>query len=597
MKGQSGAAVVVVLLIIVGIVALFWYFGSFGGQGNLLNLFSPVQPVVYSNDVITASDKFVADNVPYEGQLTTIEFTVRNNGKGVMDGKFGKGPVEIVLEPPTGFTSSVKCGDKSSCIFSLEEGEAVDAVITLTAIKGVTQIIPTDVRYSVSYPYAGEREIHMPIVSDKDELPKGQSFFVSEPSFGPIQISVTPPKARVAPDGSSAVYAISGIPVKLEFTVENVGSGGFGTVKPVFMQGDDLKLTLANFETVSCNKIDPATNALKSEEPEGGSQLVVSGQEVPFDVSCTFKPIAGKESVTDGVIKINYKYNYKILFSEQFNILPIGVPKIEAPKIGPTVGVITLKPGTSETHKQANQFSFELKENSKVALKMIPGGGYNYDLYVRWDKSAVSSKGDVSGLDPIAFCAPKFVTPSAPETCDSKTLSTGTYYAYVDKGVVARGREPGPDEYKIELTITPSSEAPLVITPKTKPVEADAPDTIENALSLGPITGTVTRSDSITATTSPRAPTVFDKDYFSFEIEGGKKYTIKTTGCDKSGADTSLVVYIKTSTGQAPVAIDSGVSDCSIAIFQAAPQDGGELRYILVSGSKIGEYTLEITKQ
>lgn len=600
MKGDSGAAIVVVVLIIVGIVALFLYFGN---QGISFFGFWNVQPIVYSNDVVTVSDNFVSDKVPYEGQRTTIEFTVRNNGKGIMDGKNGKGPVEVSLDPPTGFTSSVKCGDKPSCKFDLDEGEAVDVVVTLTAISGITQIIPVDVRYSVNYPYAGEREIHIPIVSSKNELPKGQSSFTSDPTFGPIQVSITPPAARQVSDGGSAIFTITGakeedrIPVELGFRVDNVGSGGFGTVEPLLMSGDDLKLALTNFKTDFCDKIDPATNTLKVKESVN-PDLVSSGQEVPFDVSCTFEPTS-TESVADGVIKINYKYNYKISFSEQFSILPKGVPKIEAPQpTAPTAGVATLRPGTSESYEESKQLSFEVKENSKVTLKMTPGGGYNYDLYVRWDKSAVSSKEDVNALDPLAFCAPKSVTPSSSETCQSKTLGPGTYYAYVYRGNIAGGREPGADDYKIEFSMVASSEPPLVIPTKAQPTLTDAPDKIENALSLGAITGTAARSDSITAVTSPRAPTVFDKDYFSFEMEAGKKYTIKTTGCDKSGADTSIVVYTKTSTGQVPIGTndDSGGGTCSTVIIQAPTKEGG-VRYILVTGTKAGEYALEVTKQ
>lgn len=608
MKGDSGAAILVVVLIIVGIVALFLYFGN---QGISFFGFWNVQPIVYSNDVVTVSDNFVSDKVPYESQRTTIEFTVRNNGKGIMDGKNGKGPVEVSLDPPTGFTSSVKCGDKPSCKFDLDEGEAVDVVVTLTAISDITQIIPVDVRYSVNYPYTGEREIHIPIVSSKNELPKGQSSFISDSTFGPVQVSITPPAARQISDGGSAIFTITGakeedrIPVELGFRVDNVGSGGFGTVEPLLMSGDDFKLTLTNFKTGFCDKIDPATNTLKVKE-SFNPDLVSSGQEVPFDVSCTFEPTS-TESVADGVIKINYKYNYKISFSEQFNILPKGVPKIEAPQpTAPTAGVATLKLGTSEAYEESKQLSFELKENSKVTLKMTPGGGYNYDLYVRWDKSTISSKEDVNALDPLAFCAPKLVTPSGSETCQSKTLGPGTYYAYVYKGIISGGREPGADDYKLDLSISPSSEQPATIpTATTKPTQKDVPDTIENALSLGAIgtnddfiVGTKTYSDSITAVTSPRAPTVFDKDYFSFEMEAGKKYTIKTTGCDKSGADTSIVVYTKTSTGQVPIGTndDSGGSTCSTVIIQAPTKEGG-VRYILVTGTKTGEYTLEITKQ
>lgn len=399
MKGDSAAAVLIIVLIIIGIVALFYFYG-----GGFLSGFSGIisqQPIVYSNDVIQVSDKLVSDSEPYAGQKTTIEFTVRNAGDKNVKG------VSVDLEPPTGFTSAVKCGEKSSCTFDLDRGDAADVVITLTAIpkEQVTQLIPVTVRYSVKYSYNGEREIHIPIVGNKNELPKGQSFFVSEPTFGPVQVQVTPPDSRQAPDGSTSVYAIGGtnpIPIELGFSVQGVGSGFYGSPEPLVMQGDDLKLVLdKNFKPLHCDNIDTekvSGNSFPLKVKPLGTQEV--GIEVPFDVKCTIEPAAQK--LTDGVVKINYNYVYKISFSDIFVILPTSIPDIVPPaetggtsvlgqktikdagsasvqsanSIGKTGGDVVLTGSISKTdEKKFYKFDLELGAKYAITICKSPTGG------------------------------------------------------------------------------------------------------------------------------------------------------------------------------------------------------------------------------
>lgn len=305
MKGQ--AAVAAVIIIVIAIVVLFVYFG----QGGIsLPGFTGAQEIVYNNAVVTVTDKMVSDRVPFDGQKTTIEFTVRNNGKGEVKG------VSVSLEPPTGFTSSLKCGDASSaarkCTFDMDEGDATDVLITLTALEGITQILPVDVRYSVEYKYSGEREVHIPVVGDRDDPPRGQTFFTGDSSIGPLQISVTPPPARQTADGRSAVFAVSGIPFKLDFSISDVGGVGTGSVEPVVLKGNQLTLeTSQNLKIIFCDKIDADTKALKDDE------------EVPFDESCRFEATGAGGEVADSSVKIKLnEYAYKISLVDSFTIVP-----------------------------------------------------------------------------------------------------------------------------------------------------------------------------------------------------------------------------------------------------------------------------------
>ena len=322
MKGDSGVAILLIVLIVVVIGAFLVFSG-----GSFLSIFQSSGPIVYSNDVIQVANKFVSEEAPYAGQKTSIEFTVKNAGKGAAKG------VEVALEPPTGFTSSMKCGTAASCKFDLEEGDAVDVIISLTAAeKDVTQIIQTDVRYSVKYPYKGEREAHIPIVANRNDLPKGQGYFTGDPTYGPIQASFTPPDARPTSDGGSAIFAIVNqdmkTPVNLEFHMSDVGSGGGGIVKPVVMTGDDVKLTLTNLDSTFCDKLDAATDTLKIKADQGSPLLTRAGERLPFDFTCSLDPTFGSKSVvTEGVIKIEFKYNYEISFIDRFSIVPKCTPR------------------------------------------------------------------------------------------------------------------------------------------------------------------------------------------------------------------------------------------------------------------------------
>lgn len=337
MKGDSTGAIVVIVLIVIVIVAVFLLYGNIFNGAN--------GPIIYSNDGISIEQKFVFDRAPYEGQKTTIEFAVKNNGKGEVE------KVKLSLEPPTGFKSHLltRCDDifKNSFIgnpswceigegkfnyeFNLEEGDAEFSMITLEAISGITQVIPVSVRYSISYPYKGEREFHMPIVLTRDDLPKGQTYFISDSTYGPIQVDVVPPASREVPSGGTAVYAIAGTQIKFDFSVSNVGTSQYGAIDPVIMSRDDLKLSLKSFKPVFCDKMDEASDGtlkLKdiyaSEEKSG----FVTRLTVPFQVKCVLEAVGKEGEVVDGSVKFDFNYNYRISVVDNFNIIPRGVPKV-----------------------------------------------------------------------------------------------------------------------------------------------------------------------------------------------------------------------------------------------------------------------------
>lgn len=332
MKGQGGAIAVVIIVVV--LIGVFVYFSQAGGI-SLPGGGVATKPITYSNDVITVTDKFVSDKTPRDGQKTTIDFVVRNNGRGEVEN------VKIKLEPTTGFASTVKCGDAAAgsneCTVNLEEGDATDVLITLQAdIKGINQIIPSNVRYSVSYTYSGEREAHIPIVADRDNLPKGQTFFTGDSTIGPLQISFTTPPARPTSDGGAAVYALAGTlqaSFPLEFRVENVGGGGVAKVEKVFLKGDQLTIeTSANLQIEDCDKVDAQTKSLvKKEDPVEKEK---SGEEVPLDVECSFLPTLSGGEVADGVVKVKLNnYNYKISMSDTFHILPKDLRGIDISEI------------------------------------------------------------------------------------------------------------------------------------------------------------------------------------------------------------------------------------------------------------------------
>ena len=323
-KGE-GSEILIVIALIVGIIAFLLIFGGSLGLGNIgagLGGFGgtalPAQ--TYSDNVVSVQNKLVSDSTPFNGQQTSIEFTVGNNGQGSVEN------VEVVLEPPTGFSSVLTCGKQSTCKFNLEEGEEIDVLIKLTADPTISQIIASDVKYSVKYPYSGEREAHIPIVKTRSDLPRGQSFFVSSPSIGPVEARIGTPPSRPTINGGSSVYALDGIDFEVKFDISRVGGGLFSSVAPIELNKDQLKITGTNLQIGFCDKIDEKTGTLKDAD----------GFEIPFSVTCDFRPTASASQVTDGVIKVEFNYDYKLSFSDSFTIHPREVKEIDT---GTTEGI------------------------------------------------------------------------------------------------------------------------------------------------------------------------------------------------------------------------------------------------------------------
>ena len=313
MKGE-GEAIILVIALIVGIIAFLLIFsgGIFGGGGFIFGSTAlPTQS--FSDNVVSVNNKLISDQTPFDGQQTSIEFSVRNNGQGTVKG------VEVVLEPPTGFTSSMTCGKQTSCKFDLEEGDEIDVVIKLIANEGISQIVNSDIKYSVRYPYTGEREAHIPIVKDRRDLPRGQSFFVSDPSIGPIEARIGTPPSRPTINGGSAVYALDDIDFEIKFDISRIGGGFFSNVAPIELNDNQLKISGTNVDLVFCDKVDETSGNLKEAD----------GFEIPFSITCDFKPTATEQPVTDGRILIEYSYDYRLSFSDSFTIRPREVKEIE----------------------------------------------------------------------------------------------------------------------------------------------------------------------------------------------------------------------------------------------------------------------------
>lgn len=322
-KGEGDeSAIIIVGLIVVGIIVLFLYFQNSGSLS--LPGFLQSSQIVYSDDVIQVTDKFIPDLSVFEGQKTTIEFIVVNNGPKDVTG------ITVSLDPPTGFTSSVKCGEKASCTFDLQKGEPVDVTISLTAAEGITQITSADIHYSVSYNYDGERQFRMPIVNSKNP-PRGQEFSVSSNSYGPIHLEYGAPQARPISGGGAAVYAYSDIPFDMSFHVVHVGSP-FGRVEPILMTGEMLKFDrLDGFDIVRCDKVDKDTKALIDFSTTTSERLSpFAGFEVPFDFECSFQPNK-QDEFYEGAIGVKWSYPYKMLFSDTFTILPKEEKDLQAP--------------------------------------------------------------------------------------------------------------------------------------------------------------------------------------------------------------------------------------------------------------------------
>jgi len=430
-KGEGETAIIIVGLIVVGVIVLLLYFQN----ASSLSLPSILQPqnIVYSDDVIQVIDKFISDQSVFEGQKTTIEFTIVNNGPKEVKG------VKVTLDPPTGFTSSLKCGDKASCTFDLQSGEPVDVTISLTAATGATQITSADVHYSVSYDYDGERQFRMPITNSKNP-PRGQEFSASSNSYGPVHLEYSAPRARPISGGGAAVYAYSDIPFDMSFQVVHVGSP-FGRVEPILMTGDMLKFDrLDGFDIVRCDKIDKNTKALIDFSKTTSERLrPFGGFEVPFDFECSFQPNK-KEEFYEGVIGVKWKYTYKMLFFDTFTILPKEEKDLSVPDEAPAVsGAPSSQQSSSQTPSQGGSQS--------------PGNFVPTDITITTDKTSYTS-GQVIKLTGKTTPPASDPTSVAIKVVDSANNIVAIQQATLSAGSFSASVSPLPTAKKGTLTIS-----------------------------------------------------------------------------------------------------------------------------------------------
>ncbi len=305
MKASSNPIIIIIFILAIG---GFAYIYSTGGIPSSFQFESGTPLILYNNEIIKISNKFISDNSPFSGQSSNIEFVLTNVGNaGTIKG------VNIELNPTTGFNSDITCNNLSCSNLEILEGEDVNVIISLTALtreEGITQITPVDVRYSISFPYIGEREASIPILNNRNTLPQGQKFSLGHQSNGPIGVNIIPPSPRSTGD-TTEIFAINEIPIKITYSFNNLGNSFGGVINPITFKENQINIITSNLEYIFCDKLNDS----------GTIKEDINKIDIPFQIICTYEP-KSVDDFTLGNIKVKYEYNYKISFTDKFIINP-----------------------------------------------------------------------------------------------------------------------------------------------------------------------------------------------------------------------------------------------------------------------------------
>ncbi|MCD6371314.1 MAG: hypothetical protein J7L39_01185, partial [Candidatus Aenigmarchaeota archaeon] len=304
---QGGSTAVLAILAILVFGALFFVmFGMQGGNQGIGTL-------QYKNDLITVEDYTISNPKPYPGSSVTIKFTLRNNGPEDIEN------VKVDFFDTSGLGKSVTCvkrGKESTSCDSITI-ESLDFV-SVSAIINIPEEskIPTlregkadvrKIRFKISYPVKGQREILIPLTPDRYKEPS-MKYEISVPSYGPIQINIQPPMGGITVvDGKEVIryYGVAGEQVSIKFSFSNVGTVG-RTLDPLEIKEVDISYPSNLLTLQGCYPLGNKKDGKIIIRGDGNKRALTG-----LDFECIFKVNNIKEEKI-AKLAFSYTYNYEM---------------------------------------------------------------------------------------------------------------------------------------------------------------------------------------------------------------------------------------------------------------------------------------------
>jgi len=282
----------------------------------------------YKNDVITLEDYVVTETAPVPGSVTSIKFSLRNNGDKEV-------PRAVVAFPDTkGLKTDVECknGNKlndHACEYrnipSLEDRSfAINFKIPNTEeIKGSMTF---NFNYQIDYDYQGSRRITIPIIDDTKIKQPVTKFQTGQPSIGPITADFDPPVGRTTKRDNQVINEYWGVkdsPFEIKVNFKQVGSTSVGKVIPTNITAGKASLKLVGM-TVDSERICDFTGS-------GGTIYSKFDVTVPGSLVCSFKATSfsmQENAVGFKTVSIDASFSYTYLIRRSETIM-VTIEKIK----------------------------------------------------------------------------------------------------------------------------------------------------------------------------------------------------------------------------------------------------------------------------
>lgn len=268
------------------------------------------QPAGCKSDVITMEDYRIYARTLYSEGRTGIDFTILNNGDTTLN------KVEVDFFDTSGFEiSDLKCehgtSSNNKCIFQNMFPDMRDVSLRLKA-PSAEEKTPYTVSFSVSYSDYGEREIHIPIIDGEVKSKPTLKYSISSQSCDPIHVDF---EKEVKPEETEREYwTVVDVPFGMNFIFTHAGT--VEGVKTIELKEGDVKLNLINLQIQEPCDFDSSLKSKRSVE--------VTGDEKDRTLSCNFIPIQTGQAEYNGVIGVEYNYDYEYVKSETFTVYPSG---------------------------------------------------------------------------------------------------------------------------------------------------------------------------------------------------------------------------------------------------------------------------------
>lgn len=297
----------------------------------------------YKNDIITVEDYSISTMNPYVGSMTTIEFSIKNNGDETVkevevnffdrpgfsvDELFCEGIEEFKLGSGNSCESDSGCPANEFCDLSVKKCyngclftniESLDFRTIGLTLKAKSSGTYT-VSYSVDYGYSGFRKADIPIIDGVTRKSPIATFSQSTSTYGPVTLEFEPPVGRETKEGSKVTkeyWIVGDRPFEVKMNFEHVGSSSVGSIQPVVISIGNVKLDLRGSLAIG----QSGTTKLPCDFSEYGNLLFSDKDlEVPGELTCNFQSASTVELETMATIWAEFNYTYKYIKIETFSI-------------------------------------------------------------------------------------------------------------------------------------------------------------------------------------------------------------------------------------------------------------------------------------